>query len=204
MPVNQAWKKDFPDEWREVEVATSVLFNEGRSLPEVTSMVRGLYPLLARKRLPSAQGTAVIAYANALVPVLQHLKSEDARLCVRLALRHVTGEPFDAIRSLDAGGQQAYEAAVARLLETNSKATNGGTWKPEVGASQREVQEAWTGIVQAMPPRYANLMAAMPTQAVLQFDPAIACDASIQVLTRAANLPAPVARQLLVQLVSGN
>jgi hypothetical protein len=205
MPVNQAWKKYFPDEWGAVEVAAHVSLGEGKSLAEVTSSLRSLYPLLARKRVPDAQGTAVIGYVNALVPVLQRLRSEDPKLCVRLALRHVPGAPFDALRTLDEAAQQAYEAAVVQLLQTSSKAAaNGGTWRPEVGASARQVQEAWTGIVQAMPPSYANLMGAIHTPAVTEFDPAITCDANIQLLTRAANLPAPQARQLLVQLISGS
>jgi hypothetical protein len=202
MPLHQAWKRHFPNEWKPLETAAIVSFTNGQDLPAVMAQVRGLHPLLARKMLPSAQGTAVIGYADALVPVMHQLKTADAPLCVRMAWRHVSEQPFDYGAGVSPEVQAAYQAAIVQVLASNSRAQEG-SWKPEVGASQRQAVEAWTTIVANMPARYANLMQALHTPEITKFDPAVVCEASIQALSQAAAQPAPVARELLVMLLAG-
>lgn len=202
-PLHQAWKRHFPDEWKQVEAAGHAMFNEGRPLAAVMGQMRSLYPLLARKALPSSQGTAVLAYADALVPMMHQLKTADAPMCMRLAWRHISEQPFDYGAHVTPEVQAAYETAIIELLATNSRAQDN-SWKPEVGSSLYEAQQAWTGIVANMPARYANLMQALHTRDILKFEPAVVCEASIQAIQQAAALPAPVARQLLAMLLAGS
>lgn len=202
-PLHQAWKRHYPDEWKPLETAATVSFNQGQDLATVMTQARSIHPLLARKLLPSAQGTAVLGYADALVPVMHELKTLDAPLCVRLAWRHVSEQPFDYGARVPADLQAGYQAAIVQLMASNSTAKDN-SWKPEVGSSVGEAQQAWAGIVANMPARYANLMQALHTQDVLKFEPAVVCEASIQAIQQAAALPAPVARQLLVMLLAGS
>lgn len=203
MPVHDALRVHRPDEWKQVEQIALKAFDEQVPPATVVTQTRAQYLGLARRMMENAQGTAVTAYAQALVPALEELRTTQPALCVRMAWAHVPGEPFDLGPRVSAPVNAGYERAVARLVAENSTSAVPGSWKPEPRASLREVQAGFVEIRDAAAERYGPVVAQLPTAAVAQADPSAACGATIDVLTRALALEPPVARAILTQLLRG-
>ena len=201
MPVHVALRDHRPDEWKQVEQITLKAFDE---LPPqaVIGQTRAQYLPLARRMMENAQGTAIIAYAEALVPVLEHLQKTEPRLCVRMAWAHVPSEPFDVAPKLPGPVNDGYERAVARLIAENStSAVNASKWKPQESATLEELRTALIEMGEPFRARHGIAPEELFTPAVAQFDPAAACAASADLFKRALALEPVVARTLLTRML---
>jgi hypothetical protein len=202
MPVHVALREHRPDDWAQLEKVAVTAF-DGLVPPEaVLTQTRMHYLGLARRMMDATTGSALIAYAQALVPVLEHLQSADPKLCVRMALHHVTGEPFDVAPRLPVAVNDAWERAVAQLVAQNSgSAKNGATWKPQPSAAVEEVRAALADMSEPMRTRHGLLPEELFSPAVARFDPAAACGASTEMIRRVLAHEPVLARTLLSHML---
>ena len=203
MPVHVALREHRPDEWKQMELMAVEAFDSLVPPKVVLQQTRMHYPGLARKMMETAQGPAVIAYAEALVPVLDQLRASDPAKCVRLAWPQLGADPFDPSPRLSGPVNLAYENAVARLVAENSTSAVKTGWKPEPSASLQELQAGLDEVRAATAEKHGEAVAQLHTRAVAEMDPAAACAATSELVARAAKLEPRVARAVLIQLLKG-
>jgi len=174
-------------------------------LPQVLSQMRTHYLRLVRRLLPFSRGPAVLAYGEALLPALRELQPVDAGLCLRLAWPQA-GPPFDVSGRLSAPVALAYEAAVAQMVEQNRLAVirDGKARPKEPPGAFASPEESWAGyaaIREAMEPRLGAAVVQLRTTGVSELDPAVACAATIELISRSLAQPPGLARTLLTNLL---
>lgn len=204
MPVPAALRKHLPARWEPVERGIGQALDAGATAPQLLAQLRPQYLPLARELLPFAPEPAVRAYAEALLPALQELRASDAPLCVQLAWPRAGGAPFDAGAKLGAATYRDYELAVAGLVASSTlsvaKAQEAPGGDPEPLSLQR-LQAGYAAVRDAMEPRFGPVTGQLHTPAVAGLDPAVACTATIELLSRSMQQPPPLARGLLVNLL---
>lgn len=203
--VHVALKEHLPAEWQPIEQEMAAALSAQVPLPQVMSQMRTHYLRLVRRLLPFSRSPAVLAYGEALLPALRELQPVDAGLCLRLAWPRA-GAPFDASGRLSAPVAFAYEAAVAQVVEQNSLAvTRDGKARPPeppgAFASLGELQAGYAAIGEAMEPRFGAAVGQLHTPGVTDLDPAVACAATIELISRSLAQPPGVARALLTNLL---
>jgi hypothetical protein len=203
MPVHVALRDHRPEEWKKMEAVAVQAFDHLVPPAQVLTQTRMHYPGLARNMIATAQGSAVLAYAEALVPVLDQLRTADPVQCVRLAWPQVAGDPFDPSPRLSGPVNLAYEKAVAQLVAENSTSVLKGAWKAEAGASTQEVQAALDEVRAGVAQKYGEAAGRLHTRAVADMNPATACAATSELLSRTLKLEPRVARAALTQLLKG-
>jgi hypothetical protein len=203
MPVHVALREHRPDEWKPMEAAAVQAFDAQVPPKLVLEQTRKHYLGLARKMMGTAQGGAVLAYGEALVPVLDQLRASDPARCVRMAWPQVPAEPFDPSPRLSPPVNLAYEQAVARLVAENTVSAVQGAWKAEAGASLTEVQAGLDEVRKATAEKHGEAATQLHTIAVAEMDPVAACAATSELIARTLKLDPRVARAILKQLLKG-
>jgi len=203
MPVHVALRQHMPFEWERIEKAAEADLQARIPLVVVTAESRKLYPVLARRLLPFGERDAALAYAEAVLPVLQELRAVDPALCVGFAWPKAAAKPFDLNAHLAADTAAAYEAAVARLVTMNELATPKPppSFAPPGSNQLQDMQQAYRAIREAMEPRYGEAVQQLHTNAVGTLDPKLACGATIELLSRALQEKPAVARSLTTELL---
>lgn len=201
-PVHAALREHRPEEWKQMEAVAVRAFDELVPPQLVFAQTRMHYLGLARRMMESAQDSAVLAYAQALVPVLEELRTSDPKACVRMAWQHAGGEPFDVSPKLSAAVNEAYERAVARLVAQNAtSAKSASEWKPEPRAGLAEVRAAVVELVEPIRARHGVGPEELMSRGVAQLDPAAACGATIAFFQGVLAADAIVARTLFKQVL---
>jgi hypothetical protein len=203
MPVHVALKVHRPEEWKQMELGAVQAFDDLVPPAAVLTQTRKNYLGLARKLMGTAQGGAVLAYAEALVPALDQLRSSGPSRCVRLAWPQVPADAFDPSPRLTAPVNLAYEQAVARLLAENTTSAVKGAWKAEPSASLQEVQAGLDAVRAATAEKHGEAATQVHTIAVADMDPVAACAATSELISRTLKLEPRVARAMLTQLLKG-
>lgn len=203
MPVHVALRAHRPDEWKTMEAAAVQAFDALVPPKLVLEQARKNYLGLARRMIGTAQGGAVLAYGEALVPVLDQLRASDPARCVRLAWPQVPAEPFDPGPRLSPPVNLAYEQAVARLVAENTTSAVQGAWKAEAGASLREVEAGLDEVRKATAEKHGEAAHQLHTIAVTEMDPVAACAATSELVARTLKLDPRVAGAMLKQLLKG-
>ncbi|MCC2676019.1 MAG: hypothetical protein K0R58_2966 [Ramlibacter sp.] len=203
MPVHVALKEHRPDEWKQMELVAVQAFDEMVPPKVVLAQTRMHYPGLARRLLGTAQGGAVLAYAEALVPVLDQLRSSAPAQCVRMAWPQIAADPFDPSPRLSAAVNLAYEQAVARVVAENTASAVKGAWKAEASASLQELQAGLEQVRAETAEKHGDAVAQLHTLAVAEMEPAAACAATSELIARTLKLEPRVAGAVLKQLLKG-
>jgi hypothetical protein len=198
MPVHVAMREHRPDDWTKLEQVALKAFDSQVPPDTVLTQTRMHYLGLARRMMDGATGTALLAYAEGLVPVLEQLHKTEPRLCVRMAWYHVPAEPFDVGAKLPQPVNDGWERGVAQLIAHNStSAKNSTNWKPEASAALEEVRAALAEMGEPIRTRHGLAPEELFTPAVAQFEPAAACGASTELIKRSLALEPALARTLL-------
>lgn len=203
MPVHVALRQHRPEEWKQMELVAVQAFDELVPPAAVLAQTRKNYPLLARKIMATAQTGAVLAYAQALVPVLDELRVSDPPKCVRLAWPQVPADASDPSARLSGPVNLAYEQAIARLVAENTTSAVKGAWKAEPSASLQEVQAALDEVRKATAEKHGEAANQVHTIGVADMDPVAACAATSELIARTLKLEPRVARAVLTQLLKG-
>jgi hypothetical protein len=205
MPVHQAMKQYKPGDWAPVEKAVYRAFDDMVPPGQVLADVRAQYLPLARGLMTTTRASATLAYAEALLPVLQELQASDPQKCVRMAWRNAGGAPFDISGLVRPEVMRGYEEAVAAMIRQDSvRSAMPSEWKPEEMAGTAEMTSAYVEVSRSLLGRHEpTLAASLPTPAITRFDPAAACAATRELLSRVLVQRPPVARSLVRELLRG-
>ena len=200
MPVHAAMREHLPFDWAPVEQKLDEALAAGVPAERISALLRSQYLAALRRQLPFSTGAAVQGYAQALLPALQELQPSHPELCVQLAWARAPGAPFDLRAYVSVPAAAAHENAIAQVIAQSELAVTRDRSKPhETGdaGSLEDTQRAYAGIREAMEPRYGAAVSMLHTRAVAQLQPAAACDATIELLSRTLQQPQGIARSLL-------
>lgn len=199
MPVHAAMREHLPADWAPVEQKMDEALAAGVTAEQIGALLRTQYLAVLRRQLPFSTGAAVHGYAQALLPALQELQPTHPELCLQLAWARAPGAPFDLRTKVSAPAAAAHEAAIAQVIAQSELSVTRDRGKRQApdGGSLEEMQAAYAAIREAMEPRYGAATSLLHTPAVAQLQPGVACDATIELLSRAMQQPEGSAQRLL-------
>jgi hypothetical protein len=194
-PVLAAFKQRPNQEWQaRLDAQVTQGIRRGLTTEQIAADLRPDYLPLARETMPFARAPAVLAHAQALLPLLKELQAQQqAQQCVQVAWPRAGLRRFDGVGKLAPQAVVAWEQSVAGLVQGR-----GGMGKDD-RVPQDQLRAVQAAVLREMQPRWGDTLPRLTTARIGALDSTRACGATVELLELVVAQPPPLAASLAIE-----